>query len=113
MKALRLTLALLLPLCVLALVAKSFFHRNAPKKESKHPIWMGAYIWQKRWTPEVCDAVANADSLLNELCIEAAEISKKDGRPNIQRSKIDWATLASSHCKIGLAWRIGVEVIDH
>ncbi|HTQ79599.1 MAG TPA: DUF3142 domain-containing protein [Thermoanaerobaculia bacterium] len=69
------------------------------------PLPQEAYVWQRRWTPRVDEAVARAAGLAN-LVVLAAEADPGSDPPQVARVAVDWAQLVASRPGAGLALRI-------
>ena len=65
------------------------------------------YVWQRAWTPPVCEAVAEHGSNFQETVILAAEVTWRNKAPQVTRVGIDFSTLTNLHRPIGLALRVG------
>ncbi len=70
-----------------------------------------AYVWQRRWNNDVRESVTRAQDLLDGLCVEVAEMSRRNGKIEVANSGVDWSVLAALKKPVGLAWRIGAPVI--
>lgn len=70
-----------------------------------------AYVWQRRWNNDVREAVMRSQELLDSLCVEVAEMSRRNGKIEVANAGVDWTLLASLKKPPGLAWRIGAPVI--
>lgn len=66
----------------------------------------GAYVWQRVWTPAVCEAVSNAPPDLARLVVLAAQVGWSDTRPVPLRIVLDYATLKVAGRPVGLALRV-------
>ncbi len=84
---------------------------STPRWEPSGPLTQEAYVWQRVWNDGVRDSVRRADGLLDSLCVEAAEISRRNGKLETVKVNLDWAALSAGHRPVGLAWRIGAGVI--
>ena len=66
-----------------------------------------AYVWQRAWTPPVCEAVAEHGNTFEEAVVLAAEVAWINKAPQVARIGVDFPTLTNLHCPIGLALRVG------
>ena len=71
------------------------------------PLPHQVYVWQRAWTPAVCEAVAEHGSIFQETVILAAEVTWKNKAPQVTRVGVDYPSLTSLHCPIGLVLRVG------
>ncbi len=71
------------------------------------PLPHDAYVWQRNWTPAVKDAVRGHSAAFGEICVLAAEVVWRNGKPEVHKAKPDFATLSGAAARIGLAIRIG------
>ncbi|MEO6742166.1 MAG: DUF3142 domain-containing protein [Chthoniobacteraceae bacterium] len=73
--------------------------------QSTSALRQWAYVWQRDWTPAVSAAIRQAAPKLDGFVVLGAEISWKDGKPNVLRPPVDWAVLRESGKPIGIAMR--------
>ena len=71
------------------------------------PLPHQVYVWQRTWSPPVCDAVTQHATNFTEAAVLMAEVSWKDKVPQIARAVVDFQTLAKTHCAVGLVLRVG------
>lgn len=71
------------------------------------PPPQGAYVWQREWTPAVQQAVHEHASNLKEIIALAAEVTWRNGQPQVTRINLDFGALQAAGAPIGLALRIG------
>jgi hypothetical protein len=81
--------------------------RPAGGPRSSGPLPSEAYVWQRRWGPEVHDAALRGARSRLGLVVLAAEVSFEGGRRRIARAPLDHSILASAGGSPGLALRIG------
>jgi hypothetical protein len=83
--------------------------RASPRGEAATRVSLGqeAYVWQRRWTAGVAEAVRGADRRLGRLVVLGAEVSFDGGRPRVARAEVDYAALAACGRPVGVAVRIG------
>jgi hypothetical protein len=62
-----------------------------------------AYIWQRRWTPVVIDAIEQSSDQIRAWRVLVAEA---DGRGNWWPAAVDWAALQRSHRRVIIVVRI-------
>lgn len=86
-----------------------FFVRETWKPTG--PLTQEAYVWQRRWNKDVRESVTRSQELLDGLCVEVAEMSRRNGKIEVANAAVDWSALASLRKPVGLAWRIGAPVI--
>ncbi len=70
------------------------------------PLPSQAFVWQRNWTPQVCEAVRGATGTFEALHILAAELRFKDGRALTTRIHLDWESLRSFGGRVGAVVRI-------
>jgi hypothetical protein len=81
-------------------------------------LWCGAtagepslpqetYVWQRAWTPPVPAALRQHGGAFSNVVALAAEVSWKQGRPQVVRVPLDFDLLRSLKTPVGLALRIG------
>ena len=71
------------------------------------PLPHQVYVWQRAWTPPVCEAVAEHATNFTETAVLLAEVSWKNKIPQFVRADVDFPTLAKTHCPVGLVLRVG------
>jgi hypothetical protein len=64
-------------------------------------------VWQRAWTAPVRDAIAQHASRFAGLTVLGAEVSWKEGQPQVIRVPLDYSVLTNAPCPVGLALRIG------
>jgi hypothetical protein len=79
----------------------------AAQSSSNSPLPHDAYVWQRAWTRDVRDAVQQHASAFSNLVVLTAEVSWKQGQPEVVRVPVDYAALLSTRTPVGLALRIG------
>jgi hypothetical protein len=65
------------------------------------------YVWQRAWTPPVCDAVLAHATNFSEAAVLAAEVSWKNQVPKTARAGVDYSVLARTREPCGLVLRVG------
>ena len=80
--------------------------RAAAQSSTNSLLPHDAYVWQRAWTSEVRDAVTQYASSFSNLVVLAAEVSWKQGQPEVVRVPVDYAVLRSTPARVGLALRI-------
>lgn len=70
------------------------------------PMRQQAYVWQRAWTPAVCEAVANHGHGVDGLALLGAEVGWPGGRLSVAKAEIDWSALPRP-ARAGLALRVG------
>jgi len=98
-------LSALLVFAVATLVTVIFISR--PGERASGPLLHEAYVWQRKWSQPVRDAVSQHATDFTALTWLGAEISWKDKRPQIARVVVDYGALAETKRTAGLALRIG------
>lgn len=68
------------------------------------PQW--AYVWQREWSSAVTDALNQSATKLDGFIVLGAEISWRDGQPQVLRPPIEWSALQTTGKRIGIAIRI-------
>ena len=71
------------------------------------PLTQEGYVWQRVWTSQVREAVAEARGKFSGLTVLAAEVDWRDQQPAVTRPKLDFPRLLSLGIPISLAMRIG------
>jgi len=71
------------------------------------PLPQQVYVWQRAWTPPVCEAVAEHAANFTEAAVLLAEVSWKNRIPQVTRANVGFSTLAKSHCPVGVVLRVG------
>ena len=68
------------------------------------------YVWQRAWTPQVCDSVQQHAASFSQLIVLQREIAWKNSAPQIVHVPINYNCLRSvaDHCPVGFAIRIGM-----
>ena len=75
--------------------------------DAAQPLPHQVYVWQRAWTPPVCEAVTEHATNFTEAAVLLAEVSWKDKVPQLARADVDFPTLAKTHCAVGLVLRVG------
>jgi len=65
------------------------------------------YVWQRAWTPSVCQAVSDHAACFSETVVLMAEVSWKGAIPQVARAHVDLPALGRIHRPVGLALRVG------
>ncbi len=97
--------AALVALCTAATGLPAAPKDAPPPAES--PFTHEAYVWQRLWSGGVQDAIAHHAIHFSALTVLAAEVSWKDGQPQVVRVPLDYSVLTNGLCPVGLALRIG------
>ena len=92
MKNRAVILSALLIVGVAAISVWLFVFRSAPHVSG--PLKHEAYVWQRAWTGPVRSAVAEHGTNFANLVVLKAEVSWKDGEPQVTRVSPHYATLA-------------------
>jgi hypothetical protein len=66
-----------------------------------------AYVWQRAWNDSVIEAVTNHGPAFSNLVVLKAEITWRNGQPDLTPAHVDYAALAAAHRPIGIALRVG------
>lgn len=77
-----------------------------PKPEEDEPLIQRGYLWQRDWTPQVNDAVKEADLRLDGLVLLGGEIVWEDRTPRLIKATIRWETLRGLRHPPALALRV-------
>jgi hypothetical protein len=65
------------------------------------------YIWQRVWNDSVIEAVTNHSPAFSNLVVLKAEITWRNGRPEVTSAHVNYPALAATHRPVGIALRIG------
>ncbi|MDB6028426.1 MAG: hypothetical protein JWM68_4649 [Verrucomicrobiales bacterium] len=65
------------------------------------------YVWQRAWTPEVCEAIQQLAGEFTKLIALKTEIGWKGSSPTVVHVPVQYDCLRSNRCAVGLALRIG------
>lgn len=65
---------------------------NAERHANKPPT-RSVYVWQRQWTPAVCEAVQTVANRVDRIVVLAAEIEKQRAATQINETDLDWAAL--------------------
>src|SRR5580704_6739429 len=65
------------------------------------------YIWQRTWSPQLRESLAQHAAQFQNIVPLAAEVAWKGNRPQVISVPLDYPLLRSTGCPIGLALRIG------
>ncbi len=87
------------------LIAWTLWPRAVPRASG--PLPHHVYVWQRAWTPAVCEAVQNTGNGFSRLVVLAAEVSFRNNSPRIVRVPVDYRALQKSNLPTGIALRIG------
>ena len=71
------------------------------------PLRPEAYVWQRTWNGPVRDAVMQHAPAFAGLVVLKAEVSWRNGQPEVARVAVDYATLTNAPKPAGFALRIG------
>ena len=71
------------------------------------PMTHAGYVWQRRWTPAVRQAIRQHGPRLSRLIVLNAQVNWSGRRPSIIRVTIDYDLLQQAGRPVGLALRIG------
>jgi hypothetical protein len=98
-----------LALATLAIVAIALLYRISPNGETRSSgaISHEAYVWQRQWSEEVIESVAQNGPEFDSLTILAAEINWVEDSPTIYRVAPEYKTLEALNRTIGFAIRMG------
>jgi len=77
-----------------------------PSRRASGPLRHEAYVWQRTWSQPVREAITQHGTNFSTLAILKAEISWKDGQPQIVRVAVNYETLVAAKRPVGLALRI-------
>ena len=66
-----------------------------------------AYVWQRRWTPALRQALQDHAGALDGLVVLFSDIGFRDRRPRVVRAELDGEWLRASGCAVGMALRVG------
>ena len=75
--------------------------------QAAQPLPHEVYVWQRAWTPPVCEAVMEHATNFTEAAVLLAEVSWKDKVPQLARADVDFPTIAKTHSAVGLVLRVG------
>src|SRR6266851_1133809 len=76
----------------------------SPREIPKHRYFPNdAYVWQRRWTPAVADALAKSSDLIRAWRVLVAEA---DARGNWSFASVDWTALQRSNRPVIFVARI-------
>ncbi len=75
-------------------------------ESSTAPLPQWAYVWQREWSSSVTDALNQSATKLDGFIVLGAEISWRDGQPQVLRPPIEWSALQKTGKRIGIAIRI-------
>lgn len=79
----------------------------APGNASQAPLSHSAYVWQRVWTDEVRESVAQHGTNFTGFIVLGADISWKDKQPVVTRVAVSYDSLTQARCRVGMAIRIG------
>lgn len=79
----------------------------SPVPRNSGPIDQEVYVWQRSWSGPVQDSISQVRSDFSSFIVLGAEVSFKDGDPEIFRVPIDYQSLSDSDITVGIAIRIG------
>jgi hypothetical protein len=105
MKQRAIMLAAALGVAWVSVAAWLLVFRSGPRGGG--PLRHEVYVWQRAWTGPVREAVARRGTNFSALCVLKAEVSWKDGKPQVARVAVDYPTLAEARRPVGIALRIG------
>jgi len=71
------------------------------------PLQQEAYVWQRAWSEAVRNAVGQYGMHFSALTVLNAEVSWKNGKPQVTRVAVDYPSLAETQKPVGVALRIG------
>lgn len=97
--------------CLALALATALTKGLRPSPASLKPLTQEAYLWQRNWTPAVKRAIETEAPALQALHVQAGEVSAKTGRLEVVRATVDWKLLAGLKKPVGVAWRVGAEVV--
>jgi hypothetical protein len=75
--------------------------------EAEGPLRHDTFVWQRRWTPAVRDAITQPSAELDGMLVLMGEVEWPDG-PRFVRTEADLTVLAASDDPTGLALRVGM-----
>ena len=78
----------------------------APSAQAAGPLPDDAYIWQRKWTPEVTEAMRASEDLVDTWHVLAAEYGKAGGGYRWARALPDWQVLAAARRPAVAVFRI-------
>lgn len=88
-----------------ALIVRS--SRLSETKKGADPFCDAAYLWQSQWTPSLADSVKNADEVIHQFMILAAELHIRSGQPVLETKYPDWNFLKQNNRIITPVIRLG------
>lgn len=93
----------------LVIITASFVCPGCVERESvfdaRVPLCQAVYVWQRYWSPEVVDAVAQASSKASCFMVLAGEMERKGDALRYVKVLADWDVLGASHRGVWLVFR--------
>ena len=80
---------------------------SPPKVPAEGALTNEVYVWQRDWTEPVRESVEQHAANFNRVVVLAAEVTWRDGKPEVTHVAVDYPTLAKTGMPIGIARRIG------
>ena len=65
------------------------------------------YVWQQKWTEPVRESVAQHATNFNGVVVLAAEVTWREGKPEVAHAAVDYPALARTGAPVGIALRLG------
>ena len=75
--------------------------------DAENPLPHEAYVWQRVWNSSVVEAVTNHGAAFSNLVVLRAEITWRDGHPEVIPARVDYSALVAARRPVGIALRIG------
>jgi hypothetical protein len=79
----------------------------SPVERFNGPLRSEAYVWQRRWGPELVEAVVHGASRFSSLVVLDVEVSLDGNRRRVAHACVDYGLLADLPVPTGLALRVG------
>ena len=71
------------------------------------PLPHDVYVWQRKWTPSLRNAIQEHGPAFSQVVLLAAEVTWRDGKPELFRVPTDYEGLKRGNRPVGVALRVG------
>lgn len=83
----------------------------SPVARAAGPLPNDAYIWQRKWAPEVTEAMRASADLVRGWHVLAAEYGKADSGYRWARARPDWRALAAARQPVVAVFRVDGQIV--
>ena len=97
--------------CILSVLLPCLATWFSPSAQAARPLPDDAYVWQRKWTPEVAGALRASADLVRGWHVLAAEYVKAGGGYRWAHAVIDWQALTAARQPVTAVFRIDGRIV--